>query len=86
MCLSFTKIARNRSISTAAAQRIFVPFQRTGGVGQSKISRRPDDRQLSERNELYTIGPTDTYPTSSTGLPRSAKSWSFIPYSESKFL
>lgn len=30
--------------------------------------------------------PRDMYPTSSTGLPRSAASWSFIPLSESKFL
>ena len=56
MNFSFVKIARNLSISTATAQRIFALFERTGGVGQMAIGRRPDVRKLSNRNELYTIG------------------------------
>ena len=53
--LTFANIARNLCISTATAQRIYSPFERTGNV-ERVFQQNQRVCKISGRDEVYTVG------------------------------
>ena len=54
--LTFEKIAKNLSISTATAPRIYTQFHRTGGIEVTQQAGEHNLRRLTDRAELYVVG------------------------------
>ena len=56
MALPFYKIAKNLSIATSTAHRIYTKFETTGDVQAVQRRYRPEMRALEEHSELIVIG------------------------------